>query len=144
MDFLQYPIHAGVLLVRLPGSYASVSKSLFRTMSICSASLYSFHAIQAACKPASKSFSQLSNHSAWFLNCTTTSLRITESGSAEEVGAGKFPPSHNSPPEILKLSMVIIVLSQVLNNNLVSDCIRSNLSGSKFKIFLGQHAPTPP
>ena len=33
------------------------------------------------------------------------------------------------PPESLKLS---IVLSQVLNNNLVSDCIRSNLWGSKF------------
>ena len=36
------------------------------------------------------------------------------------------------PPEILKLSMVIIVLSQVLNNNFVSDCVRSNLRGSKF------------
>ena len=42
----------------------------------------------------------------------------------------------NSPPEILKLSMVI-VLSQVLNSNLVPNCIRSNLRGSKFKIFLG-------
>ena len=41
-----------------------------------------------------------------------------------------------SPPEILKLSIVIIVLSQVLNNNLVPDCIRSNLRGSLFKIFL--------
>ena len=28
--------------------------------------------------------------------------------------------------------MVIIVLSQVLNNNLVPDCVRSNLRGSKF------------
>ena len=36
-----------------------------------------------------------------------------------------------SPQEILKLSMVIIVLSQVLNNNLVPDYIRSNLN-SKF------------
>ena len=66
-------------------------------MSICSASLYSFHAIQAACKPASKSFSQLSNHSAWFLNCTTTLLRITESGSTEEVGAGISPPPPPPP-----------------------------------------------
>ena len=38
--------------------------------------------------------------------------------------------------------MVIIVLSQVLNNNLVPDCVRSNLRGSKFKIFLGEDAPT--
>ena len=34
------------------------------------------------------------------------------------------------PPEILKLSLVINVLSQVLNNNLVPDCVRSNLRGS--------------
>ena len=34
------------------------------------------------------------------------------------------PPSHNfPPPEILKLSMVIIVLSQVLNNNLPSEAL---------------------
>ena len=59
-----------------------------------------------------------------------------------QIGGGglEFP----SPPEILKLSMVIIVLSQVLNNNLVPDCVRSNLRGSKFKIFLGGHAPRPP
>ena len=36
-------------------------------------------------------------------------------------GVGIPPP----PPKILKLSMVIIVLSQVLNNNLVPDCVRS-------------------
>ena len=45
------------------------------------------------------------------------------------------------PPEMLKLSMVAIVLSQVLNNNLVPDC---NLRGSKFKIFLGGIPPDPP
>ena len=58
-------------------------------------------------------------------------------------GALEFPPL---PPtqEILKLSMVIIVLSQVLNNNLVPDCVRSNLRGSKFKIFPEGHAPRPP
>ena len=41
-------------------------------------------------------------------------------------GGLEFPsPSHNfPPPEILKSSMVIVVLSQVLNNNLVPDCIR--------------------
>ena len=55
------------------------------------------------------------------------------------VWAGISPPFS---PEILKLSMVIIVLSQVLNNNLVPDCIRSHLRGSKFKIFLGRHAPS--
>ena len=37
--------------------------------------------------------------------------------------------------------MVAIVLSQVLNNNLVPDC---NLRGSKFKIFLGDMPPDPP
>ena len=44
-------------------------------------------------------------------------------------------------PEILKLSMVINALSQVLNNNLVPDCVRSNLRGSK---FLWEHAPHTP
>ena len=44
----------------------------------------------------------------------------------------EFPPQ-----EILKLSMVIVVLSQVLSNNLIPDYVRSNLRGSKFKIFLG-------
>ena len=54
-------------------------------------------------------------------------------------GGLEFPP-----PEILKLSMVIIVLSQVLNNNLVPDCVRSNLRGSKIQNFPGGHAPRPP
>ena len=27
----------------------------------------------------------------------------------------------------------------VLDNNLVPDCVRSNLRGSKFEIFLGEH-----
>ena len=40
--------------------------------------------------------------------------------------------------------MVINVLSQVLNNNLVPDYVRSNLRESKFNIFLGEHAPIPP
>ena len=44
-----------------------------------------------------------------------------------------FTPSHNFPSqEILKLSMVINVLLQVLNNNLVPDCIRSNLRDLNF------------
>ena len=57
-------------------------------------------------------------------------------------GGWNFPPS----PEILKLSMVINVLSQVLNNNLVPDCVRSNLRECKLKIFQGGghgHAPRP-
>ena len=33
--------------------------------------------------------------------------------------------------------MGIIVSSQVLNSNLAPDCVRSNLRGFKFKIFLG-------
>ena len=39
-------------------------------------------------------------------------------------------PGTSTPPEILKLSMVSNILSQVLNNNLVPDCVRSNLRGS--------------
>ena len=55
------------------------------------------------------------------------------------------PPSRNFPsPEIMKLGMVIIVLSQVLNNNLVPDCVRSNLRGSKFKTFPGGACPQTP
>ena len=62
-----------------------------------------------------------------------------------EGGGMEFPPPPPPPPpEILKLSMVINVLSQVLNNNLVPDCVRSNLRGSKFKIFLGELPPDPP
>ena len=60
------------------------------------------------------------------------------SGFHTEGGGLEFPPP---PPEILKLSKVIIVLSQVLHNNLVPDCVRSNLRGSKFKIFLGLGGP---
>ena len=50
------------------------------------------------------------------------------------------------PPKILKLSIVTIVLSQVLNNNLVPDCVRSNLN-SKFSggaqiPLVGTHAYT--
>ena len=48
------------------------------------------------------------------------------------------------PPEILKWSMVIIVLSQLLNNNLVPDCIRSNLRGSKFLGWGGGNMPPDP
>ena len=55
-------------------------------------------------------------------------------GFIQREGGLESPPSS---PEILKLSMVIIALSQVLNNNLVPDFVRSNLRGSKFKIFLG-------
>ena len=54
-------------------------------------------------------------------------------------GGLEFPPQ-----KIMKFSMNIIVLSQVLKNNLVPDCFRSNLRGSKFKIFLGSMPPDPP
>ena len=57
-----------------------------------------------------------------------------------EVGGGlEFSP----PPEILKLSMVLIVLSQVLSNNLVPDCVRSNLN-SKVSWGRGDMPPDPP
>ena len=64
----------------------------------------------------------------------------TVQGFIQRRGALEFPP----PPEIMKLSMVIIVLPQVLNNIVDPDCVRSNLRGSKFKIFLREHAPRPP
>ena len=50
----------------------------------------------------------------------------------------------NPPPPPLKILKLSNVLSQVLNNNLVPDCVRSNLRGSTFKIFLGEHATRPP
>ena len=63
-------------------------------------------------------------------------------------GAWNSPPppsSHNfPPPEILKLSLVITVLSQVLNNNLVPDCVISNLRGSTIKICSGGACPQTP
>jgi len=37
--------------------------------------------------------------------------------------------------------MVINVLSQVLNNNLVPDYVRSNLRGSKFKFYVHYYHP---
>ena len=37
-----------------------------------------------------------------------------------------------------------MVINEVLNNNLVPDCVRNNLREFKFKIFLGEHAPRPP
>ena len=55
-----------------------------------------------------------------------------------------------SPPEILKLSIVIIVVPSILaiyvteHDMFVPDCVRSNLRGSKFKIFLGGMPPDPP
>ena len=71
-------------------------------------------------------------------NYTTCLLTVYMQGFIQRGGGRglEFPP-----PEILELSMVIIVLSQVLNNNLVTDCVRNNLRGSK---FLGEHAPRPP
>ena len=55
-------------------------------------------------------------------------------------GGLEFPP-----PEILKLSMITIVLSQVLNSSLVPDCVRSNLRGFKFKKFSwGEGMPPVP
>jgi len=77
----------------------------------------------------------------------TDRLCIPWSGFHTELGGGldsppapiSFPPlPHPTPtPEILKLSMVIIVLSQVLSNNLVPDC---NLRGS----FFGRACPQIP
>ena len=77
-----------------------------------------------------------SYHEMRILNCAKTcDTCVTDHRvSYRKGGGGGGRAGIPSPPEILKLSMVIIVLSQVLNNNLVSDCIRSNLRGSKFKI----------
>ena len=62
------------------------------------------------------------------------------------LGQGFIQTGEGGGQKYLKLSMVIIVLSLVLNNNLVPDFVRSNLRGSKFNIFLegGGHAPRPP
>ena len=45
-------------------------------------------------------------------------------------------------PEILIFSMVIIVLSQVLNNNLVPDCVKAIWEGLNSKFSRGRHAPS--
>ena len=82
----------------------------------------------------------------WLYLTKTYSQHVGGSGFHTEGGGGAGippppPPSHNfPPPEILKLSMVIIVLSQVLNKNLVPDC---NLRGSKIQnFFLGGACPS--
>ena len=59
-------------------------------------------------------------------------IQVHQHGSIQR-GPWNSRPSPLPAQEILKLSMVIIVLSQVLNNNLVPDCVRSNLRGSKFR-----------
>ena len=62
---------SGYMLVRFCKSFKSAF--MFRPQTLCLTSLYSFHVVQAACKP----FSQLPSCSAWFLN-GTTSLCATE------------------------------------------------------------------
>ena len=64
--------------------------------------------------------------------------RVSYVGGLEFLPQPQFPPPRN-----LELSMVTIVLSQVLNNNLVPDCVSSNLRGSKFNIFVGGMPPDP-
>ena len=68
-----------------------------------------------------------------------------------------FPQPEFSPPEIFKLSMVIIVVPssisylldismchQMVFEKFVPDCVRSNLRGSKFKNFPGGTCPQTP
>ena len=68
-----------------------------------------------------------------------TGYSITCRVSYRRGGALEFPHPRN-----LELIMLIIVLSHVLNNNLVPDCVRSNLRGFKFKIFRGGGGDIPP
>ena len=54
----------------------------------------------------------------------------------EERGRGAgIPPSPSLTQK--SLNWVWLLFSQVLNNNLVPDCVTSNLRGSKFQIFWG-------
>ena len=53
----------------------------------------------------------------------------------------QFPPTQKSWNWVW---LLLFCHRHILNNNLVPGCIRSNLRGSKFKIFLGGHAPRPP
>ena len=70
--------------------------------------------------------------------------RVSYGGGWNFLPQPQFPPPPPPPPRNLELSMVTIVLSQVLNNNLVPDCVSSNLRGSKFNIFVGGMPPDPP
>ena len=82
----------------------------------------------------------------YVIACQTlcTSNDPASAGFHTEGGGGAGIPPPPPPPETLKLSMVIIVLSQVLNNNLVPDCIRSYLRGSKILNFSGGACPQTP
>ena len=78
-----------------------------------------------------------------FHSCLSSLVRVSYRGG--EAGI---------PPSILKLSMVIILAIYMLLNismclqmlfgNFVPDCVRSNLRGHKFKIFMGAMPPDPP
>ena len=58
----------------------------------------------------------------------------------EERGRGAgIPPSPSLTQK--SLNWVWLLFSQVLNNNLVPDCVTSNLRGSKFQIFWGGIPP---
>ena len=47
------------------------------------------------------------------------------------------------PPGNLEIEYGYYCLSLIFNNNLVPDCVRSNLRISKFKIYLGDMPPDP-
>ena len=79
----------------------------------------------------------LTSHILYHTNCVACKYWA---GFHTERGGGGIP----SLPRNLEIEYG--VLSQVLNNNLVPECIRSNLRGSKFKIFLGvglRNFPSP-
>ena len=69
-----------------------------------------------------------------------------------EGGGGWNSPPPPTPPEILKLIMgimlavcMLVCVIKMLFGHFVPDCIRINLRGCNFEIFLGRgHAPTPP
>ena len=75
-------------------------------------------------------------------------LCLSSSGSVVQRGVGgwKFPPlsNHNFPPPPKKSWYWVWLLLSGINNNHVPDFIRSNLRGSKFKIFLRGGGGMPP
>ena len=82
----------------------------------------------------------LTSHILYHTNCVTCKY-WSGFHTEREGGLWNFLSPTTIPPHPTPRNLQCMVLSQVLNNNLVPDCIRR---GSKFKIFLGEHASRSP